>query len=486
MRKLILLAAAGFMIASANAQNLRNQSIVRLNDNSTSASNNVTLQKAQPLDRSLFNQDPSVRAEGKKTGPGGSRWYSYTDYMDSFKTPTATLNAYPEYFWHHDNSRWPYGSPVAYDSNKTVSMGFILDPFMPDFNDSNFYPGQIAIGGSDNFVFDSVLIIGEYNMPKPSVVDTMIVSFFYGDGSNASNIHENGFYGANASAVLSDYGLLSTDTLFVFTTAVDSLTATSTNYSSGPTVSKVKIPFTPYLADTANGLMFMYVPVPGGGINIPSGGNLIGATYSFASGDNNFTNLDTVAKFNSANPNPWTYKYNNFRPWVVFNATSTSSTGTAVFPPYRKPSIDANQGIFKQQPDGNWANEYAPMWAWSNGSTGSQFQYPDMSFHISCANCNLTNPPGSGGPSSVANVNAINSVKVYPNPANDQVVISFTSAPSAGTTVSLVNMLGQVVNSQNVTNANVTFNVSNLCNGVYFYSIQSNGSRTTGRVVVAH
>ena len=48
--------------------------------------------------------------------------------------------------------------------------------------------------------------------------------------------------------------------------------------------------------------------------------------------------------------------------------------------------------------------------------------------------------------------------------------------------------MGQVVASQNATGAtgNVEFNTSALPAGIYIYTFNANGERTTGRIVVAH
>ena len=80
-------------------------------------------------------------------------------------------------------------------------------------------------------------------------------------------------------------------------------------------------------------------------------------------------------------------------------------------------------------------------------------------------------------------------IKVYPNPANDQVNIAYTLVNSAAVTATLTNTLGQVVATQkapNGTSGNITFNTNTLAEGVYLYTVEANGNRTTGRIVVAH
>ncbi len=97
------------------------------------------------------------------------------------------------------------------------------------------------------------------------------------------------------------------------------------------------------------------------------------------------------------------------------------------------------------------------------------------------------------GPRSTVGVNDVNAsaiaTEATPNPATSEVKISFTQATAANTVINIVNTLGQVVATQTVsasTNGSATFNTANLASGVYYYTVNSNGGRATGRVVVAH
>lgn len=90
-------------------------------------------------------------------------------------------------------------------------------------------------------------------------------------------------------------------------------------------------------------------------------------------------------------------------------------------------------------------------------------------------------------------VNDINKVailtKATPNPATSDFTVSFTQAVPAAAVVSITNTVGQVVATQNVaatTSGSTTFSTANLPAGVYFYSVNADGGRATGRIVVAH
>ncbi len=79
--------------------------------------------------------------------------------------------------------------------------------------------------------------------------------------------------------------------------------------------------------------------------------------------------------------------------------------------------------------------------------------------------------------------------KATPNPATADFTISFTQAVPAAAVVSITNTVGQVVATQNVaatTSGAATFSTASLPAGVYFYSVNADGGRSTGRIVVAH
>jgi Secretion system C-terminal sorting domain len=94
----------------------------------------------------------------------------------------------------------------------------------------------------------------------------------------------------------------------------------------------------------------------------------------------------------------------------------------------------------------------------------------------------------TGVPSSVSNntVMPIYKINAYPNPATSELNITYSGGDNAPVTVSLINMVGQVVATQTVTNGKAVFNTGTLANGVYVYSLNANGPRHTGRILIAH
>jgi hypothetical protein len=88
-----------------------------------------------------------------------------------------------------------------------------------------------------------------------------------------------------------------------------------------------------------------------------------------------------------------------------------------------------------------------------------------------------------------AGINSLdkNEFSVYPNPATDVVNVSF-EASSADYSVSLMDLQGRVVSSQELSNANgtqlISFSTESIAKGSYIISIKSNGMTTTTNVVV--
>jgi hypothetical protein len=80
----------------------------------------------------------------------------------------------------------------------------------------------------------------------------------------------------------------------------------------------------------------------------------------------------------------------------------------------------------------------------------------------------------------------------YPNPAKSKLFVPFNVNERTEVKATLTNTLGQVVSEQIVGKFNAkesgkaTFDVSQLSNGVYFYTIEANGQQLTRKVAVSH
>lgn len=105
----------------------------------------------------------------------------------------------------------------------------------------------------------------------------------------------------------------------------------------------------------------------------------------------------------------------------------------------------------------------------------------DFAWHVKCTSC--------WDVSASKINNNFNMVKAYPNPASSEVSVSFRLNKAANVNVTLTNTVGQVVGSKSIassSNGVAAFPTSGLANGVYFYTVEANGQRQTGRVVVSH
>lgn len=92
----------------------------------------------------------------------------------------------------------------------------------------------------------------------------------------------------------------------------------------------------------------------------------------------------------------------------------------------------------------------------------------------------------------ISNVNnAVAIGNAYPNPANSKVTIPVQVKENGNVTVTVTNAVGQVMANRNLGNVtagfsnNVTINTANFANGVYIYTVEVNGKRSTGRFAVS-
>jgi hypothetical protein len=84
--------------------------------------------------------------------------------------------------------------------------------------------------------------------------------------------------------------------------------------------------------------------------------------------------------------------------------------------------------------------------------------------------------------------NLVELSEIYPNPAQGTASITVTLAKAANVSISLYNLVGQVVSSQNLslqTGARMLpLDVSNLKSGVYFCSVKAGDTTVTKKLVV--
>ena len=460
MKKLLLIFFTATTTISAHAQK-RAESLL-FNDNA----DRVTV-TPQPENAGMSSTPGHIRRGGadyRTTATPTSRWYQYTDYL-SANYSTAVSGTY---LWNDTTSVDVYSVPSGYEFlfNTIVSVGLVCDPFVEGWNDPLAYPGEMELTTASDYTIDTVYIHGTYyrNNAKPDPVDTLTLALMYGDGTSASDLHAVARDTVGNGWIYSQYNV---DTLHYMRMPYDSVDNRADTFQGGvtPVISRIFLTS----ADTALNYE-AYIPIA---ISVPAGGNLPALSLTFKSGDTSFTFGDTVFAGAGA---PSLYKYGMFRPLCVYQ---TSGGTSATFPD--NTVADQNQGQFRYGGYNAPHHLYTPQWFWTaTGGGAAQLQYPDFAFHINCATCNV-------GTKNIQQ--AVTGARAIPNPANNLVNIKFQLASVADVSVSLTNVVGQVVSVKNIANVSdgsVEFNTDHIPAGVYFYTVSANSERQTGRVMVAH
>ena len=471
MKKLILLLSASSIALSLNAQ--ENKHSVIFSDRQQAVNEIPALSDKYKV--GLRAKSSHAANTANKTTAALSRWYNYGQYLDTTQTlVSGSTGLSATIIWNDTTGQVAYTSGLAH--NTMVSNGAILHPQIAGFNDPSLYPGEMAITATNAYVVDSINIVGLYlfNPAKTGVVDTLTLTFTYGDPLATSSNDILQSYFTNAT-VVANYGLPTGSRLVFGVPRYDSVT----NTAAGASKYTMKIPLTSSMwGDTTSGGLwvktFGVAGVGGSGFAVPAG-QMLAYSMSFKTGDATYTPNATIEDFTGA------HTYNIFRPIFAFNGTSS----LPVFAPYD--STDYNSGQFKRLPNyaNGWGNVYVPMYAWTSGGGASTLQHSFQDIHITCATCSTI-----GAVNEVENTTKnVMTAQAYPNPAVNELNVKFTTAAAADVTVNLINTLGQVVAAQtlsNVTAGTASFNTSKMAAGVYSYTVNANGSRSTGRVVVAH
>ncbi len=461
MNKLFLLLSIGSIGLSLSSTAQENNRSVIFGQRNAEASA-ATRSSVYPSGKSLSDLGRRTNTANKATTVGGSRWYSYTDYLIQ-SLGTSFVGAAAPYMWNDTASVDAYSNGsggTVFEHNTLASIGMSLDPTAPGFNDETIYTG-IVVGAANAYTVDSVAIEGTYmrNYSTPAkiaVIDTMRITMVYGNGGSSDMpiyYFDNGGVATDFPTV--PYGV---DTLRFIEMKYDSLR----NRAAGTTAVTVDVLLNS--TDTA-GFFYRKVAMPGTGFNVPAG-NIASASFAFISGDPSFTFGDTVFRGSGSTE---LYKYGMIRPDVYYKGGTNPA-----FPTYDE--NDQNVGYFKPLGNSGWPNLYIPNWAFGSGSTASSYQYPGIDFHVNCSTCSTLD---------VAKVSKnITAITTVPNPADNSVAINFKAKTDA--TVTLTNALGQVVASQSTSTGNVVFNTNTLPTGVYIYTIVAGADRSTGRIAVAH
>lgn len=474
MKKLFLFVTAGVISLGAGAQSIKTHSMVRVD-----ALNQLHLPVPQAealgglkVSRTL----PAANDAQHKPTAGGSRLYNYVETIAALNPGIASNQVYP-YMWFRPDIMGAYTDPnnpngVIADTIRFGSFAQVLHPSASILNNAMYFDGNypnptgtlIGISKDDAYTLDSVSVTGFYarNINNSTTVDTLRFAIIYGDGTSTSNIPESGFVS----------GDIRFGTVFH-----DSVLNVGTGIQGGPSVEYRDLYLT--TADTGidgNTLPKFTVPA---GVNIPAG-NMVAVTVTFKSGDDgNYTPYQDTAflgtTWGGANP----YKYGMFRPLFLEETLGQQ--------PAHTPG-NFNAGYIKYLPPylfQSWEIQYLPHWAFTGPS---QMEWPYIDFYISCATCKTVAEIPDDPDVNVNTISGVfSSISAYPNPAQDFVRIPVTLSKATDVKVSLINTVGQTLQAQNLHGNAVTaeFNTANLPAGVYIYSVEADGQRSTGRVSIS-
>lgn len=453
MRKLFLLfatCAIGAMSATAQLQ-----------DRVTNAASNRAF---------MEGTTEKVSAPGSstyKTTAPTPRNYDHQGYVESISSPMLG-SSLP--IWQDSSIRVNYSSGLGSINFTSVCQVIVpFDNLWNEWTNPNFL-GQTAITATNSYTVDSVSLAALYFIGSKglaSTVDTLEISLAYQAPSAFY------FWRKATSAWAAPYLPATKDTLkWISPYNVDSVRKIAKSFPfAGTSFYSWKQPLTASMRTATSVTSFsnfaFKVPAT---FTVPAGNALI-VTYTFRTGGTWIKNSDTVTE------------RHNFRAGFAYNGTSSAST------PMKYAWYDGDRSgssvMFSTD-----TNFYAPTLVIGavNNPAAWYAQYLLSTVTLSCASCDVVKKPIGGN---IKESSLFADVKAFPNPANAELNIPFTVNEKSTVTVSITNMVGQVIATQNIeANANqaatATFNTSNLASGIYLYTLKADGQQVTNRFSVAH
>ena len=452
MKKLFLLSATCAISAMSATAQLQDRIV-------SSASNRAIME----------GKTEKVAASGSstfKTTATTPRNYDHQGYVESISSPMLG-SSIP--IWQDSSIRVNYTSGLG--SINFTSVCQVIVPFDNLWNDAAnpSFAGKAAITATNSYTVDSVSLAALYfigTKGSAATVDTLEISLAY----QSPAVY---YYWRKAtSAWAASYLPTGQDTLkWISPINVDSVRKIAKSYPyTGTTFYSWKQPLTAAMRTATSVTTFsnFAFKVPST-FTVPAGNALI-VTYTFRTGGTWVKNSDTITE------------RHNFRPGFAGSGTSTASTPMK----YSWYDGDRSGSSIMFSTDTNFYSPTLVIGATNNPAAWFN-QYLLSTVTLSCSSCGLVG--GTGG--NINESSLFSDVKAFPNPANAELNIPFTVKEKSNVTVSITNMVGQVIATQNVeANAGqattATFNTSNLASGVYLYTLKADGQQVTNRFAVAH
>jgi Secretion system C-terminal sorting domain len=467
MKKLLLLCVAGSLALGANAQYAHSMF-------STRTMGDIV----QPTNKKPVMYTSDARARTTTSATTGA-WFIYDVAADpeygltSGSSTYGLINTYPD-----SNIYYPGGSPSAFYI-WAHGIGTSFDPTSPYYTTA-WAPTvgtspDFAVDSTQPYIVDSVNVLGLYQRIN-STTDTLFVDLTYTSDTGAWKVTYSG-------ADLVTYGICNppssgTDTTWsigdaYYDYANNSIDATNTT----PVWHITKILDAAAYADsTSNGLhqwsfglttTSAYTVTSSSGatsMNVPAHAHVVAYAH-FGSG--------TAYSYGTAN--------------TAANLWSEYSVDFG-YNPLQTFADDDNSGLLSSTDDRYHLTGYSYLNLSGGGTapmlTPTYFYTAPLAVHDPWFGFYLRSPVAAS--TSVNAVKSIKSVVAYPNPTSGQLNIGYTLNNNSDVTVTLTNMLGQVVATQTGVNGKAVFNTTSIADGMYIYTVQANGERATGRVSVAH
>lgn len=458
MKKLLLLLTVALASYSADAQNAGQKNIGGYKES-------IDKYKA----RNTFT--PTA-----KSTASGSRWYDHAAAVDVFNGGVMEFRLLPIWF----DSTVLQNFNTGLGKINYISVAQIIDPiYFTLWSDPNIFtdPNTIQIMPYSTYKVDSISFSGAYvknTNRSVNIVDTLILSV---SASSTSTTNQYSYY-YGASGMGTDYTWVDTyvpnagDTIKGFTIHRNNTDVVNRASNVGGRVMwKIPLDSSMRQEDSAGfvDIVTFTVPVEVNGVpgvvDIPAGYG-VAMTVTFKSGDVVVPNTDTFSE------------YHNFMLW------SGEALGAGqIMPYYYYTMADRNSSnlMFSDNDSAYYPSIFIEGW---NAATFSR-EFHSMQAHVVCDDCPLL---------SVKNINnnLLETVTLFPNPADNEVNVNFTMSNDATAKVYITNAMGQLIASQNVNDvkakktSTVKFSTANMASGIYFYTVEANGQRKTDRFVVTH
>jgi hypothetical protein len=404
-----------------------------------------------------------------KTTATGHREYDHLQYLIDIGLMSPDSTSFCR-IWSDSTVKQSFAGGVTSTINFS-SVAQITYPFDPIFNDvtnPNFL-GKIKITTSDTYTVDSVKVQGFYiigNLRPTSIVDTLIVSL----GQQV----RNGYY--YTKTAFAPYGDLTpylnntgskpdNDTfLFARPAMANTVSKTIMSGTGAPASISWKIPLTSSMRQVNGSLVLQTISSAPPSIYNITAGNVPVVSYTFKSGDTWVPNVSHVDSFH------------RFLPLFLGTANVMPSKGRW----NTNSDHSASSLLFSTATTGSYSH---PTIIEAQNTKAFDYEYLANSITLSCASCGIV--------TSIKESTLFSEVKAFPNPANTELSVPFTVKEKVDVIVSLTNMIGQVVATQNMSasagqETTATFNTSSLASGVYLYTVEANGQRVSNRFSVAH